>query len=367
MAVANTITQAYDRLFSTTLSKMRPGLAFEISRANVLLAHIYRGKALRYDTGADVKISAAIQKTPNVFNVPMHGSFSVAPSDGPDTARFNNWTRIIGAMLLDNMEVAQNSGPEQFVNLVTAKRAEVYQGICDDISRQLYQNTGTSAAPTKANATDMDGLITGGFFEFQAKASQTQSPGGIPAATYSNWRNEYFGMTKFSDDGLDTWDKTEVACSLSGTRNDLITCDPDLYRWFGRLTNPNQAEKDPQLFDFGFQNLKFKGIPVVPEPELAGTGRTFFFTTTGRMTSNYLNLTPQDFKHPGKNKAAQNMGFGTGIQLSVLKGFDFEVDGPLPIPNSDQRQWLIKWAAQIICSSKKRLGCTDFGAGSVVY
>jgi hypothetical protein len=258
--------------------------------------------------------------------------------------------------VVDNTELSQNRGPYEIVNLLNAKMAISKISLINELNRQLY--TSNAAAPKELNGLpDLIGTAgtgTGG------------SVGGITQAAYPNWQNQFGSITAFGTDGLDTWTELYMDCSKKGTHPDLIVTSPTVYRFFKRLTAPNQEERDRALWDQGFQNLLFEGTPVVPDDQLEGTGLTYMLTTTGKRAVNDFNLKAEYFTVPGKNPLVQGKATGVGLQLAILSHDDFRMTDFMTPPNSDVIISHTYFTAMLTASSLARQGVSSF-SGTIQF
>lgn len=362
MAVAVTATIPFDRVYSTTLAAERSELAMEIVQSNPTFWHFYRQGAVQYEGGTEVRVPVAIQSSANVGPIGLYSTFTTAAEDGPDKARYNTWYKNRGSLVVDNTELAQNRGRYEIVNLLKAKTAIMKVSLVNELSRQLHINN--TAEPLAIDGLFSDG--TNGFIEDAAPAAQAGSPGGIRKATFANWRNQRNQIAAFGDDGLDQWELTYHECSTRGTHPDIMPTDSTVYRFFKRLVAPNQRERDNSMWDAGFRNLLFNGTPVVPDEEMAGTGRTFMLTTTGRRVVNDFNLKPQDFEVPGGSGLATAKHVGVGLGLAILKSDDFRFTSFMTPPNSDVILAHCYLSCQLVTSSMARQGITTF-SGTVQF
>ena len=105
---------------------------------------------------------------------------------------------------------------------------------------------------------------------------------------------------------------------------------------------------------------------VVPDEELAGTGTTYFLTTSGKRGVTDFNLKPEYFEVPGKNPLVQGKGTGIGLQLAILSSDDFRQTEFLTPPNSDVILSHTYFTSMLVSSSLGRQGMTDFGVGNPV-
>lgn len=352
-----TASITFNRVYSTTAAAERSTVAMEIVQANPLLWHMYRQGAIIYEGGTECRVPVVLTESQNIGAIGTYETFSTTAEDGPTKARYPDWYKNRASMVIDNTELAQNRGKYQIVNLLQAKMAIAKISMINDLSRQLY-------ADNAANTKEINGLQS--MIEFLAPVDQVKTVGGIAKADYANWRNQYGTISAFGTDGLDVWEEVYMDCSKKGTHPDIMLTDPAVYRFFKRLVAPNQEERDVAMWNQGFENLLFNGTPVVPDEELAGTGKTFFLTTSGRRGVTDFNLKPEFFETPGKNPMAQGKGTGIGIQLAILSSDDFRQTEFMTPPNSDVILSHTYFTSMLVASSLSRQGCTDF-SGTVQF
>tara|TARA_Y100001963_G_scaffold156382_1_gene249833 strand:+ start:11682 stop:12758 length:1077 start_codon:yes stop_codon:yes gene_type:complete len=356
---STTATITFDRLYSTTAAIHRKSLAMEIVQSNALLWHMYRQGAVTYSGGTEVRQPVVLEQSANIGAIGLYSTFSTTPEDGPTIARYPKWYKNRASVVFDETELGQNSGPEQILDLLKTKLAISKQSMVNDLNRQLY-------ADNAATPLELNGLQSG-FIEFRTPATQVGVVGSINKATNPNWRNQYGTITTFSTDGLRVWEQVYMDCSDSGTHPDIMMTDPQVYRFFKELVAPNQERKDSALWNQGFDNLLFNNTAVVPEPQLAGTGQTYFLTTTGRRMVSDFNLKPEYFKAPGKNPAVKGSATGVGLQLAILRKDDFRMTDFRYPPDSDTLLAHLFFTGMLVTSSEKRQGGVDFGANPISF
>ena len=358
--MANTTANiTFDRLYSTTAAIHRKTLAMEIVQSNALLWHLYRQGAVTYAGGTEVRQPVVLQDSANVGAIGLYSTFATAPEDGPTIARYPTWYKNRASCVFDETELGQNEGPERILDLLKVKLAISKISMINDLNRQLYADN--AAAPLELNG------LQSGFIEFTSEAPQAATVGGIDKAANPNWRNRYGTITTFSTNGLRVWEQVYMDCSSHGTHPDIMMTDPQVYRFFKELVAPNQARADKQLWDAGFENLLFNSTPVVPEPQLAGTGQTYFLTTSGRRQVTDFNLKPEYFSTPGKNPMVKSSATGTGLQLAILRKDDFRMTDFRYPPDSDTLLAHLFFTGMLVTSSESRQGGVDFGANPIAF
>ena len=364
---AVTASIPFDRVYSTTAAAERSTVAMEIVQSNPLLWHFYRQGSVIYEGGTECRVPVVLTESQNVGAISTYETFSTTPEDGPDKARYPTWYKNRASMVIDNTELAQNRGKYQIVNLLQAKQAISKISMVNDLARQFYADGGAETATAGAQTKEINGLKS--MLDFTTPAVQGASArtvGGIPKSDFAEWRNQYGAITAFGTEGLDVWEEVYMDCSKKGTHPDIILTDPTVYRFFKRLVAPNQEERDVAMWNQGFENLLFNGTPVVPDDELAGTGKTFFLTTSGRRGVTDFNLKPEYFEVPGKNPLVQGKGAAIGLQLAILSSDDFRQTEFMTPPNSDVILSHTYFTSMLVCSSLARQGCTKF-SGTIQF
>jgi len=292
------------------------------------------------------------------------GTYSATPEDSPDTARWDYATHqgITRAFIkLSKDEMAKNSqSGHQVLSLVNAKKAIAVEGLAQEITRQLFGDS-TDAS---AGANDMFGLKQ--FVPDTPEANQTGDVAGISRADYSRWRSRRGSqITAFNTDGEEVWSQTLLDCSKLGrSRPDLMPSDEGVYLLYDRWQQPSLKDQDMGLADLGFDNILYRGVPVVIEAELNGTGFTYFLTTTGRRRPRAasFSMKPEHFKNPGRNpKIANNLQSVVGLHLCVLPDHDFVMEGPYDLGwQQAALQWNIVFSGFPATGSLQRLGLSSF-------
>lgn len=359
-----TATITWNRVYSTTAAAERSSVAMEIVQANPLLWHMYRQGAIVYEGGTECRVPVVLSESANIGAIGTYETFATTAEDGPTKARYPNWYKNRASMVIDNTELAQNRGKYQIVNLLQAKQAISKISMINDLARQLYADGGAESA-SSTTPKEINGLQS--MLDFAAFGTQTGNVGGIAKGDYTaTWQNQFGQMTAFGTDGLDVWEEVYMDCSKKGTHPDIILTDPTVYRFFKRLVAPNQEERDVAMWNQGFENLLFNGTPVVPDEELAGSGKTFFLTTSGKRGVTDFNLKPEYFEVPGKNPLVQGKGTAIGLQLAILSSDDFRQTEFMTPPNSDVILSHTYFTSMLVCSSLSRQGCTKF-SGAIQF
>jgi len=175
-------------------------------------------------------------------------------------------------------ELRMNSGKEQMINLVKARKENALRTAANNFSIDLYS----------------DGALTnqiGGLANIIQTAG-TGTVGGINSSTYTFWRNQFKEMT-----GTNTAASPSAANAISmkadmnslwlslnrGTdRPDLIVMTHDFYSLYELGEQQLQRYADSDLAKAGFTTLKYKSADVIfdDNTNFATTGEKAYFLNT---------------------------------------------------------------------------------------
>lgn len=365
-------------VFATTLDKARKQLALEIVQGNPLLTHLYRQGAVRYDGGGAYRVPVVLRSM-SAAGIERDATGSATAFDGktydevPEAAVYERGMPASGSSVtprgtygvkftVPHEDMDFNSGPQAVVSLVNAKKQACAASALNTIGTALYTGNGQT--------TNIQGLDV--ILDFDTVANQqsgsTFTVGGIAKASSSyDWQNQYGQISTMATDGIRRMTEVFMACSQSGSHPDIILMDPAVYVLLDELMLPNQKEMDRALFDIGFDNILFRGTPCVPDYHLAGTGKIYMLTTTGKRAPSKMGLKAEHFAKVGANPlVAGSLASVIGFHLVVDRSKDFNLRGPVDLLalGKDSDGYELQWAGMWATGSLKRQGVLDF-SGSV--
>lgn len=255
MAFAN--SQVSD-LLATTIAHRNRALADNLEHNNALLAKLrQRGNVKPVSGGTHITEEVVYDDGDT-----SSGSYSgydiidITP-DSPISAAEYDFKLYSRSITISGMEILQNSGREQMIDLLAGRVQVAETKLRNSISAGLYgDGTGNFGK-------DITGL--------QAAISSTPTSGtygGIDRATWTFWRNQVISCT--NDVGaamsaatiLSGMNKLALACARGTDRVDLIVADNEAFDYYQsalqaiqRVTN----DSGQGLAGAGFTSLKYHG------------------------------------------------------------------------------------------------------------
>src|SRR5690625_425210 len=285
MAFAN--SQVSD-LLATTIAHRSRKLADNLEHNNALLAKLRQRGNVRpfsggthimeeivYDDGDD---STGSYSGYDVIDITPDSPISAAEFDVKQYAR---------AVTISGMEIIQNSGREQMIDLLAGRVQVAEARLRNSISAGIYSDG------TGNNGKEITGL------DAALKSTATGTYGGIDHSTWAFWNNQYENNGGTAIDAtniLNAMNRLALACARGTDRVDLIVADNvmfDLYQnalqAIQRVTNDTGSG----MAGAGFTSLNYHGAganaDVIFDGGIGGNmpAKTMYFLNT-----NYLHFRP---------------------------------------------------------------------------
>lgn len=243
----------FSTLVATTLKNYRPKLADNITNHQVLVWMLKQLGFVEEKDGGETLVEPLLHgENTTVGSYSGYDLISTVPQTGISAAEFE-WKQIAGTFSISGREEFQNSGSKtQVISLVTSKIQQL------ELSMKLEVNEQVFGDGTGNGGKDITGL------ELAVENGAAWSTyGGIDSNTYSFWRNAYLA----EGGALDLASMRNVFNSASRSKSTpkLLICPQDVYEDYEALALANNdiTRTDSKLGDAGFQNLLFKGVPLV--------------------------------------------------------------------------------------------------------
>ena len=253
MAFANA---NFDELVSTSLKMYRGRMTDNITNKEVLLNHFKEKGYVEERSGGTSIVEGLIHgDNDTVGSFSGYDEFSIAPQEGISSAEFD-WKQIVGTVSISGEQEFKNSGSkEKIISLLDTKVRQLELSLMKELDRQLLSDgTGNSSKD-----------ITGIKAAIPAATSGTY--GGITWSSSSNafWAPNFIDLTtaSFAAVGQDNMRTLFNNCSRDGETPTLALTTQTIFERYEKSLVQNERFTDTRLGDAGFQNLMFKGIPIV--------------------------------------------------------------------------------------------------------
>ena len=274
----------------TTIQSRSGELADNVTANNPLLQRLKQKGNIRPFSGGNVILEEIMYNDTSTNNTNSYSGYEVlniAPNSPISAAQFAI-TQYASAVTISGLEMLQNSGKEQIIDLIEGRVRVAEAQLMNRIDADLYgDGTGNGGKNITGLAAAVPDSPTSGTY------------GGIDRATWSFWQSvAYGGVTNggaaVSASNINQY-MTNLAIQLvRGTnKSDLIVADNNYYSLFVQSMQAIQRVTSSTDAVGGFASLKFAGGGMAADVVLGGgvgshaTANHMFFLNT-----NYINFRP---------------------------------------------------------------------------
>lgn len=245
---------------TTTLRSRTGELADNVTRNNALLSRLSRrGKQKPVDGGRTILQEIEWDNNLTYTRYSGYDTVNISPSTTFSSAEFN-YAQAAVAISISGLEMLQNAGEEQIIDLLASRIENAERTMRNMISFDLY-----------SDGTASGGKQIGGLALLVPTDPTTGTVGGINRATAQNtfWRSQRFravtdGGAAMTSANVQTYMNRLWYTQVRGTdRPDLIITDNNGYRLYEESLQAIQRIGDPNLGEIGFQTLKYHDADVV--------------------------------------------------------------------------------------------------------
>ena len=251
----------WGEVVTATLAHRRKNIADAVSRNNILYYELRRRGRIR-TIGGGRTITTPIMVGEENANFQWYlgrEALNVAGQEVLTSAEYP-WKQYACGVSLSGLEMLQNDGAEQVINMMRARTMHAER----TIQNQMHQSA-------HGDGTGSSGKEFGGLALLVAEAPGA-TVGGINSGTATWWDNqrEATGGAPDTDtiygDMLDLFLKT----SRGTDKPNLVISDNTWYSTFSQALQTQQRFMDKKLASAGFPNLMFETVPVVADGGMGG-------------------------------------------------------------------------------------------------
>jgi len=265
MAFGNT---SFDEILTTTLKNYVPRLTDNIFSARPLFYALTNGQTVRrIGGGAKIVVPVLGKTNATAASYAGTGTISTLASDGMTAAEFD-WKQYAVTVTISGIEEAKNNGEEQIIDLLEGKIFQAQESVIQNMNSMLFG---------AASGTDWNGI--------QDVVGDSNTFGGIDSSDGDNawWRSTINDHAE-ANLSLNAMGSLYNSISEGNDQPTIIITSQLGYEAYEALLTNNVRYTDTDMANSGFQNLMFKGAPVVfdddiPDGTTAGSGRMYMLNT----------------------------------------------------------------------------------------
>lgn len=261
MTLASHTPATWDNILSTTMANYRKTLTDNVFNTRPLLQHLMGAGRVQEAPGGHSIVEPLMYSEGEADSYAEWDQISVTPQNTATAAQFP-WKLLYATIAISGLEEAQNSGPEQIVNLLEAKVNQAEETLKNRLNGFLF---GTYSSSTTANdflslpeiiadaATSCGGIVNESWWAAGSISSGVGNNGITGAVLEDRLRNAVFAASDAGPDGTDA-----------------IFTNPYGFGFYESTLTPQVRYTDTTKANLGFQNLMFKNIPMMWDFQCSG-------------------------------------------------------------------------------------------------
>src|SRR5258708_7861883 len=281
MAAANiTLTEQLDNLYTTTWQNMKDTIRDQVFNALPFWYWLKeKGRMEKVEGGRFLTEPLQYDKSDGVKWIGRGGTAPMNDFQFATIAKFD-WRYVVGSIVRFGIDDQQNRGKNEIMSLMNAKTDNVQNSIATEFETRLF---GAQGSVSSGTTTDTDPAIDGlqWLVPYDPTAS-ANTVGGIDPSVNSWWQSKTTSAAgkSFATFGISLMRTLMNNCAnnLKMDTPDLILCGQTPYEYYEDTVLPIYRITDRKLADMGFENIQFKGKPMLWSPSCSNA-RTYFLNS----------------------------------------------------------------------------------------
>lgn len=269
MASPNSV---FTEMVTTTLREHDRMLVDNVTKHNALLTFMKeKGKIETASGGTEIVKPLEYAENSTFTRYSGYDTLDISASDVLSAAKYD-WKQAAIVVSANGLELRMNNGRAALINLAKARIKNAINTAANAMSIDIYSD---GALPNQIGG--LASLIT---------SDGTGTVGGINAATFTFWKNQFSEMS-----GTNAWSKSTIKgemnklwlkCVRGKDKPDLIVSSHDIYSAYEESLQDNQRYMDSKTASAGFENLKYKTAVVIfdSNTNFGTTSETAYFLNT---------------------------------------------------------------------------------------
>ena len=271
MAVPNTLSEALDNLYTTTWQNMKSTLVDQIFDSTPFWFWMKENDALEsVQGGRFLTEPLRYAKSERVKFIGKGGTVDLSDQEFL-TEAVDDWKYLVDSIVRFGTDDQKNRGKNMIINFMNAKLDNSKDSLVDKVEETLFSDN-------SANSLIWNSLLN--LVPDDPTSSTTVH--GINQSTHSWWRSKATTMAGFS---FAIHGHARMRTLLNDTSNNKGQDKPNIivsgqtpYEYYEDTVVEQKRIVNKKLGDAGFENIQFKGIPMVWSPACANT-RMYFLNT----------------------------------------------------------------------------------------
>ncbi len=295
-------TRTMDALLTTTLAYFQKTLVDQIFDDYPLLSYLngklgvaLRGKTVKkvLSSGESIVEHLLYEQNSTVKSYAGAEQLDTTLQDGMTIARFS-WKQYAASIGITGLDKRSNQGEAALISLLQSKTTQAQMSLRDTLSVDAY-----------GDGTNNASKVLGGLENI---VSTTTTCGSLPPGTFAWWKAVVNSGGSFASQGLNDMRTTYNDVSYGNDKPDSIFMPQAVFEYFEKSLQPQERYVNTRAANVGFDNLTFKGIPVLFDRDC--TSGTIYFLNSNSI--NFVVHRDADFK-TGAFQTPENQDVSTAM------------------------------------------------------
>ena len=272
-------------IIATTIQSRSGVVADNVAHNSALLARLrQRGKVKPFSGGNVILQELSFSSNTNAM---YYSGYEVLKVDPQDVISASSWDikQAAVAVTVSGLEMIQNAGKEQIIDLIDARMDVAESSIENLISTGIY-----------SDGTGSGGKQVTGLQAIIANSPSSGTVGGINRTNYSFWRNQTYDFSASAGASASAsniqvgFNTLWASCTRGSDTPDLVIVDNVFWGFYLASLQTNQRfTGDGELANLGFTTIKYMMADVVLDGGIGGDCPT---NTAYFVNSKYLFFRP---------------------------------------------------------------------------
>lgn len=274
------ISEGLDNLYTTTWQNMKNKVADQVFDGSPFWFWLRdKGKLKTQEGGKWISEPLRFAKSERIKYIGRGGTVVLSDQEFLSVATYE-WRYLTDSIVRFGVDDQQNRGKHEIINLMNAKLDTSKDSLADEMELSLFDDDGSRST---------DALAFNSLKDIVADDPTTGTVGGIDRSTNSWWQNQFKDMAglSFAVHGNIEMRTMFNNCgkNLKGQFPDIIVSGQTPYERYEDSVQEQKRITNQKLGDAMFENIQFKGIPMVWSPGCANT--RMYFLNTGFFSFTY--------------------------------------------------------------------------------
>lgn len=275
MAGPQTLSEVLDNLYTTTWQNMKSTVMDNVFNALPFWFWLKeKGRMETVEGGRFLTEPLQYATSDSVKWIGRGGTASMNDFQFLTIAKYD-WRYLVGSIVRFGVDDQQNRGKNEIISLMNSKMENVRTSLESEMETRLFGGQGSVSAGTTTNDNPaFDGL------QFLVPdsgnvANSSYNAGGIDPSVYTWWQNQ---ATSAAGKSFATYGISLMRTLMNNCTNNLKMDKPDIifsgqtpFEYYEDTVLPVYRVSNNKLADMGFENLQFKGVPMLWSPSCAST------------------------------------------------------------------------------------------------